>query len=216
MGTGTPDIRTNSGNPKLIRQRRAEIVREASRLFIANGYHPTTMADLAKALGVSKAGVYYYVGSKDDVLRLILRHNAEVQSEGLLAIGRETDGLSAVEALRLTIRRYLEHVDENQDMQIFASTIATNLNREDREMLFETARTTTVFFENLLQRGIDSGEFNITDLGLAAFDMLMLLEPWATRRWLLRQRGYDLDRYIAAQTYIIVGSMQRGVPDQSE
>lgn len=172
------------------------------------------MADLAEALGVSKAGVYHYVGSKDDVLHLILRHNAEVQGEGLLAIGRETDGLSGVEALRLSIRRYLEHVDENQDMQIFVSTIVTNLNREDRGILFETARTTTVFFEKLLRRGIDSGELNVADPGLAAFDMLMLLEPWATRRWLLRQRGYDLDRYIAEQTNVILGAMQRGAPDQ--
>lgn len=40
----------------------------AARVFAAKGYHPTTMRDLARATGMSLAGMYYYVQGKDELL----------------------------------------------------------------------------------------------------------------------------------------------------
>jgi len=44
----------------------------AARVFADKGYHPTTMRDLARATGMSLAGMYYYVRSKEDLLGLVL------------------------------------------------------------------------------------------------------------------------------------------------
>lgn len=43
----------------------------AARVFAAKGYHPTSMRDLARATGMSLAGMYYYVKGKDELLFLI-------------------------------------------------------------------------------------------------------------------------------------------------
>ena len=53
--------------------RREELVAAAARLFAERGYHGTSMADLADAMGVQKGSLYSLTGSKQD---LLVRHRA--------------------------------------------------------------------------------------------------------------------------------------------
>lgn len=53
-------------------EKRAEILAEARRLFIEDGYEATSMAALAKAAGVSGNTIYWYFADKDDVLLAVL------------------------------------------------------------------------------------------------------------------------------------------------
>jgi AcrR family transcriptional regulator len=48
--------------------RRAEITARAALIFQQHGYAATSMQQIADAVGLSKASLYYYVGSKDDLL----------------------------------------------------------------------------------------------------------------------------------------------------
>ena len=43
----------------------------AARVFATKGFHSTTMRDLARETGMSLAGMYHYVRSKDELLFLI-------------------------------------------------------------------------------------------------------------------------------------------------
>lgn len=43
----------------------------AARVFAEKGYHPTSMRDLARATGLSLAGIYHYVHGKEELLYLI-------------------------------------------------------------------------------------------------------------------------------------------------
>ncbi len=42
-----------------------------ARVFAEKGYHPTSMRDLARATGLSLAGIYHYVRGKEELLFLI-------------------------------------------------------------------------------------------------------------------------------------------------
>ena len=55
-------------------QRFDELVRKATEVFIARGYRRTQMADIAEAVGVSKATLYLYVESKEALFALCVRH----------------------------------------------------------------------------------------------------------------------------------------------
>ena len=48
--------------------RRETILQAAARCFNRKGYHGTTIEDIAQELRVSKAALYYYVKSKEEVL----------------------------------------------------------------------------------------------------------------------------------------------------
>lgn len=49
-------------------QRREFIVERAARLYADRGFHGASMADVAKACGMSKSLLYHYFPSKEDVL----------------------------------------------------------------------------------------------------------------------------------------------------
>jgi AcrR family transcriptional regulator len=53
-------------------ERLERLLTTAADVFAEKGYHPTTMRDLARATGMSLAGMYYYVRSKEDLLYLVL------------------------------------------------------------------------------------------------------------------------------------------------
>jgi len=53
-------------------EKRAELLAEARRLFIGDGYEATSMAALAKAAGVAGNTIYWYFTDKDDVLVAVL------------------------------------------------------------------------------------------------------------------------------------------------
>ncbi len=50
------------------RAKRAAVIRSAAGAFRRRGYHNTSMTDIAKSLGLSKAALYYYVKSKEEIL----------------------------------------------------------------------------------------------------------------------------------------------------
>ena len=51
-----------------ILSRRAEICRTAAQIFRERGYDATSVSDIARALGITKAGLYHYFESKEALL----------------------------------------------------------------------------------------------------------------------------------------------------
>ncbi|GBD33193.1 HTH-type transcriptional repressor KstR2 [bacterium HR33] len=70
----------------------------AARVFAQKGYHATTMRDLARASGMSLAGMYYYVRGKNELLYLIQeRCFREVIDGAERSIGEAATPLERVE-----------------------------------------------------------------------------------------------------------------------
>jgi AcrR family transcriptional regulator len=59
------------------------LLADAARVFAERGFHRTSMRDLAKASGVSLAGLYYYVESKDELLYLIQTRSFDAVIAGM-------------------------------------------------------------------------------------------------------------------------------------
>ncbi|NJN05433.1 MAG: TetR/AcrR family transcriptional regulator [Rhodobacteraceae bacterium] len=57
--------------------RNGEVFRTAAQLMVRQGYGGTSMSDIAKAVGMTKAGLYHHISSKQDMLFQILRHAME-------------------------------------------------------------------------------------------------------------------------------------------
>lgn len=59
-------------------ERRAQIIEKAANLFCAKGYDSTSMSDIADAVGITKAGLYYFVESKEHLLYLITDYGLDL------------------------------------------------------------------------------------------------------------------------------------------
>src|SRR2546423_10801248 len=93
--------------------RRAELTRQAARLFAEKGYHGTSIGDLAEAMGVQKGSLYAHTDSKQDLLYETMRDGADAFHAALDVI---PDGLPATEKIRLALRAHLRVVSEQLDV----------------------------------------------------------------------------------------------------
>ncbi|MFZ4517940.1 MAG: TetR/AcrR family transcriptional regulator [Microthrixaceae bacterium] len=55
------------------KERRAQLIAYATERFAADGYHPTSVADIVDGLGVGKGVFYWYFSSKEELFIEILR-----------------------------------------------------------------------------------------------------------------------------------------------
>jgi AcrR family transcriptional regulator len=81
--------------------RRAEILKQASRLFREQGYHATTMDDVADAVKLNKGTLYYYYESKANLLFEILLNTNERR---LAAMRSQATGVQP----ELLVKAYVE------------------------------------------------------------------------------------------------------------
>ena len=87
--------------------RRTALVAAAARLFAERGYHGTSMADLAEALGVQKGSLYSLTESKQALLVDVTRGGAAAFGRALDSVPDEAEPL---ERLRRALRAHLEVV----------------------------------------------------------------------------------------------------------
>lgn len=95
--------------------RRQEIIDLSAGLFAKKGYAATGITEICETVGLAKGALYYYIGSKENLL-------VEIQSrvmQPLLASGRRIAGLDADPTVRLRllseellriILRHLDHI----------------------------------------------------------------------------------------------------------
>lgn len=98
--------------------RREELVAVAARLFAERGYHGTSMADLAEAMGVQKGSLYSLTGSKQDLLVVVTREGAAAFHAALDAVPEDASPLAR---LRAALRGHLAVVAA----QVDAATVFT-------------------------------------------------------------------------------------------
>jgi TetR/AcrR family transcriptional regulator, cholesterol catabolism regulator len=167
--------------------RRAELTREAARLFAERGYHGTSIGDLAKAMGVQKGSLYAHIESKQDLLYEAVREGALAFHAALDAVPEDAP---AGDRIRLALRAHLRVVAEQLD-------VATVFVREWRylegdraaEFLAERRRYEERF-RALFREGRERGELR-TDLDEQAAALLVLSAANWAYTWL--HPGADTD-----------------------
>ena len=92
--------------------RRDELAAVAARLFADRGYHGTSMADLAEAMGVQKGSLYSLTGSKQDLLLVVTREGAAAFHTALDRVPEDADPLARIGA---ALRGHLAVVAEQAD-----------------------------------------------------------------------------------------------------
>jgi AcrR family transcriptional regulator len=80
-------------------RRRSQLIDYAARRFAAQGYHPTSVADLVDGLGVGKGVFYWYFASKEELFRQILQDaQRDLSRAQRQAVADEPDPVRRIEA----------------------------------------------------------------------------------------------------------------------
>ena len=106
------------------KQKLREICRLAARVFYEKGYDGASMQDIAKAVGLTKAGLYHHVGSKDRLLFEIMNYGMDILDETVLQ--RVKQIADPREKLRQTIIGHIDLIVRARDLEI---TVILHENR---------------------------------------------------------------------------------------
>lgn len=188
---------------------REDVVKAASRLFAARGYHGTSMRDLAREVGVLGSSLYSHIDSKEDLLVEVVEIGAALfQGAAAGAVARGGNGTELLTALvRGHIDVVLDHLDEARTFLYEANALDT----EHRQRVVAARDEYEEVFRTALKTGRTDGSFRSDlDPKLGALLILSLLN--AVERW-YRPEG-RLNRRALADTLVDfvtrgIGSTQR-------
>ena len=146
--------------------RRQAIIDLSAKVFAERGYHNTSTIELCEATGLGKGALYYYIGSKEQLLAAIHdRVMDEVMlgaDRAALAGGSPPDQLAMLgEELLVVIVRYPDHV------WVFLHEFPA-LTGEYAEQFRKRRHEYERRVEGVFEAGADSGDFRQLDPRLAA------------------------------------------------
>jgi AcrR family transcriptional regulator len=199
-------VRTFSNDTALVNERRRHIVKVATELIAKKGYNNINTRELADALGMSTGGLYHYIGSKADILYLIINFTAELTGQTLDKLAAELEERSPIDQLTVAIKVYIETVDYYRDFHNFVNHIMLSLPLRDRRIVYEAESRIVQSFENTLKSGMQKGEFRNADAKIVAHNIVAAANAWANRGWYLK-RYYTLDKYTDEQVSLILGQL---------
>lgn len=134
--------------------KRREIVRCASEKFGAEGYENVPLEAIASELGVTKAALYTYVSSKNDLLMQCYEVGM-VRLIGAVEEALDTPG-KAADRLRIGLVTYVETMTR-KDMQYLWNYIRPLLSPGDKRSVQTSRDQIDSLFRATLQQGVDDG-----------------------------------------------------------
>ena len=203
----TDIIRTYINNEKLVQAKRKHIAECAAVLFAKQGFDATSLRDISNACSMPLGSIYNYLSTKEDILHFICETASLDWKPIFKDVLEQHQDASATELLRMCIEAWYRYADEVQEQNMFFDREIRNFSSEDRRTLLQSQASIAFFFEDLLQRGIKSGEFKIESPVCVAHNILMAGINWGQRRWFLRPR-FTLDQYIKLQADLIINAIR--------
>jgi len=144
------------------------VVQAAARAFDLNGFHNTSLDDIARTLGVTKPTIYYYVENKEQLLFECF----------LAGLGPIRQGIAAVESSAAPGRERLNEVVRHYARAIASQFGWCMVRAEDQDLGPELrARIQSLKAEidrgmrRLLAAGIEDGSIEPCDPKMTAFAM---------------------------------------------
>jgi AcrR family transcriptional regulator len=125
------------------------LLKGSARIFAEKGFHQTSIRDIARATGMSLAGLYYYVQGKDELLFLIQDHCFQI------LLQRWEEGSTKLrdprERLAFFVENHLGFFIHNMEEMKILSHEADSLVGENREKMIEVKRRYVRILMDLLK-----------------------------------------------------------------
>jgi AcrR family transcriptional regulator len=197
----------------LVERRRAQLVKASLQLFAQRGYHPTSVRDIARSVGVSVGSVYTYFSSKEDILEFACGQMAAQFTSRFEELRASSLEGSTLECLRRAFSLLIELVDAESDLHLVVYRESSALAAGARRRMTAVERMLSEVFGALLREGMASGQVRSHDVALRAQTAVFLAQMWALKRcWLASH--LDRERFITEQFQLLVGDIALQAPSR--
>jgi AcrR family transcriptional regulator len=166
--------------------RREEIIAAAGTVFLAKGFRATSFKDIAEAVGMDRASLYYYFESKHDLFHSVTAAAVERNVAAAEALARR-DGspeTKIVEAVAMLLESYAE--TDYPYMFIFLQEDVNQITTDSEDPWARELHSLTRRYESavmaILEDGIARGAFRADAPPHVVTKALIGMVNW-THRW---------------------------------
>jgi AcrR family transcriptional regulator len=185
--------------------RQDQLLATATRLFKEQGYHNTSMQDLADALGLQKGSLYYYIDSKEELLRRLLERATSFLAAGIDEI--YAAGLPPAEKLRWALEAHAVTMMEHLDLVSVYLQEYRSLPPSRLEEVLAVRKHYERVLMQILEDGIAAGDFRPVNVKMAVFGLLGMVN-W-THQWFTPEGAFSAQQIAAMLADLALGGLVR-------
>ena len=183
--------------------RRAEIYRNAALIFHRKGYHATSINDIAAAVGLTKAGLYYYIKGKQDLLFAIMSFALDQLDEQVIEPARRHEDPET--RLHTIVACHARLITQDSSALTILVNELEGLLPGDRTDIIARQRDYVEFIADTLAALRDDGKVVGLDPTVGAFSLVGMV-LWISR-WYRADGRLDGDEVVAEVTRMAVSAV---------
>lgn len=168
--------------------KRQEILEQAAQLFQRNGYHATSVRDIAKAVNLKGSSLYTHISSKESLLWEIVA----TSMQSFVALGqRVPEEMGALEQLTFLIEGHLDILVRELPNASVLFHDWRSLSGEWREKITQQRDQYQQVYQQVIERGIAQGVLRPQDSKAATLFVLSALN-WSYQ-WYNPAGAWDVE-----------------------
>ncbi len=185
--------------------RRREVMAAAVAVFSERGYRASAMSDIAARLGMGKASLYHYVGSKEEILVELYE---DVLRENVIAARRiAASGETALDALAELIADRVAYTCRNRELlRVFFEEEAELPARQQSRLISVRHEYEQTLLE-MVARGEQDGEFMLTTTPQIFVNTVLGAANW-TYKWFQPQGPLSPEELGAQMAQILLATLR--------
>ena len=201
-----PSPRASSATAALRKRdrRMQEVLKAASDVFAEKGFFGATTRDIAERLEMLPGSLYYYISSKEDALLKVCEQTGRRYVRMMQELLRDPAPVT-----ELVARGILSHIQGNRIDLVYSFALGTReLPPALRNNLSKLSRRYQKQWEQLLERGVQSGEFRAgLDCRLAAVGVLALCN--GAVGWYEKRPAREIESIARSFSSLLLSGMTR-------
>ena len=148
-------MRSNTNRPE--KNNKYHLILEAAvKVFSQQGFHQSTIAQIAKEAGVADGTIYLYFKNKDDILVQFFSHRAKQVFE---SFREDVDqAQTSLDKLRSLIRRHLAEFQRDRDGAVVYQVETHQSSRLAEEQIREMSQMYRDFISEIVEKGQQEGK----------------------------------------------------------
>jgi AcrR family transcriptional regulator len=188
-------------------ERKSQILDAAMETFAEKGFHKTRMSDIAESSGLSKGSLYWYFDSKDAIILKLIDRVFEFEIKDLTALLK--DERSAEERLFIyTERGGQDIIKMLKWMPLVYDFLALAFRQDAIKTAIQRYYNKNLdLLVNLIQQGIDAGEFIQGSALEAAYAIGAIIEG-TVMLWLYDPEQVDILAQIQSSTELLLKGLK--------
>jgi len=171
-------------DPKLVAKRLPQIISAAIQQFGRNGFHSTTIQDIAKAAGISIGMIYQYVGDKEELLYLSV---FSIVEDHLREVAKAlTDRKSPLERYVAVVEALTRVIDEHRAEAVVGYRESHSMSREHLEYVMKREHEIGQVLIDCIEECVKAGIFRKINAEMLMYQSIIFAHNWALNAWRFR------------------------------